>query len=166
MIDCLYSLASVLKLIDCERQRRALMDLLLIEQKHCWADTSFDYSWPKTKTKKRFGTGCTVIPTLQFQSLLRFRFSWSQVASTCPVLQKADLIQLICCLRSHADFAQRHHAVIFAWIIRGGAWDQNMAWTPQQGNAATRSANGPPELVTSYCCGYLHAEPWALSRAF
>lgn len=54
----------------------------------------------------------------------------------------------------------------FAWIIRGGVWDQNKAWTRQQGIAAACSANGPPVLITSYCYGYLHAEAWVLSSAF
>ena len=35
MIDWLGSLASLLQLIEGEKKRQALMDLLLIEQKHC-----------------------------------------------------------------------------------------------------------------------------------
>ena len=44
VIDWLCSLASLLQLIEGEKKRQALMDLLLIEQKHCVPDGSFDYT--------------------------------------------------------------------------------------------------------------------------
>ena len=47
------------------------------------------------------------------------------------------------------------------------ARDQNKACTEQRGISAASSEKWPPPvLITSYCYGYLHAEAWALSRAF
>lgn len=55
------------------------------------------------------------------------------------------------------DMPCRFCAAIFAR-------DQNKPWTQQQGISADQAP--PPVLITSYCYGYLHAEAWALSKAF
>lgn len=123
------------------------------------ADTSFDYRWPKKTI--RLGTGWTVLYWLcHCCSSDDHRWPAPAMSYKSRSYPSNLLLEVPCRL------SKRGSAAIF-WIIRGwcclGSKPGTNGHTPAEHSC---SANGPPVLITSYCYGYLHAEAWALSRAF